>query len=153
MTGLLNRRAYEEKVEQISTNLPSGCCVVMADVNGLKEVNDSLGHEAGDELIIGSAECLRKGFEGIDTIYRLGGDEFSVIAECGKAETEKCLERLKEICAGWKGTYINGISISCGTASAEECSDYDSMMKKADERMYECKKQYYEATGKTRRKH
>ena len=53
----------------------------MSDVNGLKEANDTLGHEAGDELIIGSAECLEKSFEGINTIYRLGGDEFTVIVE------------------------------------------------------------------------
>ncbi len=124
----------------------------MADINGLKEINDSLGHGAGDELIIGAAECLKKGFEGKDTIYRLGGDEFSVILESGKADTEKCLERMKKVCSGWKGKYIDGISISCGTASAEEFSDYDTLVKKADERMYECKEHYYESTGKDRRK-
>ena len=58
MTGLQNRRAYAEKIDQYIENMPGECCVVMADINGLKEMNDTCGHEAGDELIIGAAECL-----------------------------------------------------------------------------------------------
>ena len=64
----------------LSKELPVPCTVVMADINGLKEANDTLGHEAGDELIIGSAECLRNGFDGIDAIYRLGDDECEATA-------------------------------------------------------------------------
>jgi len=152
MTGLQNRRAYSEKVGQLSKQLPVPCTVVMADINGLKEVNDTLGHEAGDELIIGSAECLRKSFDGIETVYRLGGDEFTVIMERPEAEAKKCLERMEEICAGWKGQFISGISISYGAASTEEFSDLDSLLKAADRRMYEYKGNYYQSAGKERRK-
>lgn len=152
MTGLPNRRAYSEKVEQLSKQLPVPCSVVMADINGLKEANDTLGHEAGDELIIGSAECLRKSFEGVDTIYRLGGDEFAVIMESTEADVKTRLERMEKICADWKGRFINGISISYGTASTEEFSDLDSLLKAADQRMYEYKSNYYISTGKNRRK-
>ena len=152
MTGLQNRRAYSEKVEQLSNQLPVPCTVVMADINGLKEANDTLGHEAGDELIIGSAECLRKSFDGIDTVYRLGGDEFTVIMEKSETEAKRCLERMEKLCADWKGQFISGISISYGTASSEEYSDIDSLLKAADQRMYEYKSDYYQKTGKERRK-
>jgi diguanylate cyclase (GGDEF)-like protein len=152
MTGLQNRRAYSEKVEQLSKQLPVPCTVVMADINGLKEANDTLGHEAGDELIIGSAECLRKSFDGIDTVYRLGGDEFTVIMERPETEAKKCLERMEKICADWKGQFISGISISYGSASTEEFSDLDSLLKAADLRMYEYKSNFYQSSGKERRK-
>lgn len=152
MTGLQNRRAYSEKVEQLSKHLPVPCTVVMADINGLKEANDTLGHEAGDELIIGSAECLRKSFDGIETVYRLGGDEFTVILEKPEAEAKKHLERMEKICAEWKGQFINGISISYGAASSEEFSDPDSLLKAADRRMYEYKEHYYQSAGKERRR-
>ena len=152
MTGLQNRRAYSEKVEQLSKQLPVPCTVVMADINGLKEANDTLGHEAGDELIIGSAECLRKSFDGIDTVYRLGGDEFTVIMGSSEDEAKKCLERMELICAEWKGQHINGISISYGAASTAEFSDLDALLKAADQRMYEHKSNYYQYTGKERRK-
>ena len=152
MTGLQNRRAFSEKVEQLSKQLPIPCTVIMADINGLKEANDTLGHEAGDELIIGSAECLRKSFDGIETVYRLGGDEFTVIMERPETEARKCLERMEKICADWKGKFINGISISYGVSSTEEFSDPDSLLKAADRRMYEYKSNYYQHTGKERRK-
>ena len=152
MTGLQNRRAYAEKIGQLSKHLPIPCTVVMADINGLKEANDTLGHEAGDELIIGAAECLRKSFDGIETVYRLGGDEFTVIIEKSETEAKKCLERMEIICADWKGQFVNGISISYGTASTEEFSDLDSLLKTADQRMYQYKSNYYQYTGKERRK-
>ena len=152
MTGLQNRRAYSEKVEQLAKQLPVPCTVVMADINGLKETNDTLGHEAGDELIIGSADCIRRSFDGIDTVYRLGGDEFTVIMESPEAEARKRLKQMEKTCADWKGRLINGISISYGAASAEEFSDLDSLLKEADRRMYAYKSNYYQTVGKERRK-
>ena len=152
MTGLQNRRAYSEKVEQLSNELPVPCTIVMADINGLKEVNDNLGHEAGDELIIASAECLKKCFDGIDTVYRIGGDEFAIIMESLETEAEKRLKQLEKICAEWKGKLIDNVSISYGTASTDSFSDLDSILKVADQRMYEYKSHYYQYSGKERRK-
>ena len=151
MTGLQNRRAYEEKIDQYKKNMPSGCCVVMADINGLKEMNDNRGHEAGDELIIGSAECLRQSFHHNEWIYRIGGDEFSVITDGTAENVEDCLKQLEIIGSQWKGKHVDGISISYGYASAREFDDFDSMVKAADERMYVFKRNYYRITGKDRR--
>ena len=102
--------------------------------------------------IIGSAECFRKSFDGIDTVYRLGGDEFTVIVEKAENEVKKCPERMEKNCADWKGQLITGISISYGVASTEEFSDLDLLLKTADRRMYEYKSNYYQETGKDRRK-
>ena len=153
MTGLQNRRAYEEKIDQYRKNMPSGCCVVMADINGLKQMNDNLGHDAGDELIIGSAECLRQSFHHDEWIYRVGGDEFCVITDGTAENVEECLKQLEVVGSQWKGRHVNGISISCGHASDKEFDDFDSMLKAADERMYAFKSNYYRITGKERRQH
>ncbi len=151
MTGLQNRRAYTEKIDGFAENMPSACCVIMADINGLKEMNDTRGHDAGDELIIGTAECLRKSFADVDSIYRIGGDEFCVIMDGTEDRVTECLQQL-EICASqWKGKFVDGISVSYGFASDKEFDDFDSMLKAADQRMYAFKSNYYRTSGKDRR--
>ena len=143
MTGLKNRRAYSEKIEELKKEMPADCFVIMADSNGLKQTNDTLGHLAGDELIIGAADCLRRGFEGVKTIYRLGGDEFCVIARGSEEEIKNSLSRLEKICSEWEGKYVSNLSVSYGVASAEEFSDIASILRAADKRMYEFKNNYY----------
>ena len=152
LTGLKNRRAYEEEVERLTKEMPEECCIVMVDINGLKEANDTRGHAVGDELIFGAAECLRQGFESVDSIYRIGGDEFCVIMECAEGDVERSLEKTNRICAGWRGKNIQGISISHGFASVKEYPDIDSAMKAADQRMYQHKQDYYASSGKDRRR-
>jgi len=152
LTELQNRRAYEETVEQLAKELPAGCCVVAADINGLKETNDTLGHSAGDELIIGAAKCLRRSFTGTDRIYRTGGDEFAVIITEEGYDVDTALEKLRRFSAEWKSTQIRGCSVSAGTASAKEFDNIDAILKAADQRMYKSKREYYESIGKDRRR-
>ena len=132
--------------------MPGYCCVVMADINGLKEINDKFGHEAGDELIIGSAECVRSGFKGIDTIYRIGGDEFCLIITDADIDVDQCLKLMEERGAEWKGMYVKGLSLSYGYADSVEFSDIATILKMADQRMYQYKRQYYLRIGKDRRR-
>ncbi len=152
LTGLLNRRGYAEKTEELNKNLPADCYVVMADINGLKEANDNLGHDAGDELIIASADSLREAFGNDAFIYRLGGDEFGVIAFSSRDDMKKKMDKLQEVTAAYNGREIHGISISAGFAGADEFNDIDSILTAADERMYKEKSDYYIRTGKNRRK-
>ena len=152
LTELQNMRAYEETIEQLAKQLPAGCCVVAVDINGLKETNDTLGHHAGDELIIGTAKCLCRSFTGTDRIYRTGGDEFTVIITDEEYDVDAALKRLKRYCADWKGELIHGFSISAGVASAKEFDNMDAILKVADQRMYESKREYYENSGKDRRR-
>ena len=152
LTELQNRRAYEETIEQLAKQLPAGCCMVAVDINGLKETNDALGHHAGDELIIGTAKCLCRSFTGTDRIYRTGGDEFAVIITDEEYDVDAALKRLKRYCADWKGELIHGFSISAGVASAKEFDNMDAILKVADQRMYESKREYYENSSKDRRR-
>ncbi len=150
LTSLHNRRAFAEKNDQLRENMPSGCCVVIADINGLKKMNDTCGHDAGDELIIGTADCLRYGFPDKESIYRIGGDEFCVILNGTADEVEKYLKRFEAACRSWQGKYVNRISVSCGYASDREFDRFDSMLKAADQRMYEAKSEYYRTSGEDR---
>ena len=152
LTGLKNRRSYEEKLLQLAENPPPEFCIITADVNDLKWTNDSIGHLAGDELITGASECLATAFEGIDTIYRTGGDEFCIILE-GPIETAKqCLEKLEKVVAQWKGNYNSSVSISYGAASNKDHDTVESIISQADKNMYEYKRNYYASRGIDRRR-
>ena len=152
MTGLQNRRAYEEELLALKKDPPSEYCVVMADINGLKAANDSIGHHAGDELITGASECLTAAFEGIDTIYRIGGDEYCVIMTGPEDKARQCLERLDELVRHWKGRYNDHLFLSTGVASNREFDGIEAIMAEADKKMYACKGDFYRSTGRDRRK-
>lgn len=152
MTGLKNRRAYEEKLSWLAKNAPAEFCIVSADLNGLKKANDTISHQAGDELITGAAECLSAAFEGIDTIYRTGGDEFCVFMDGPIAKAQLCIARLEDLMSQWKGQYNNSLSISTGVASNENHDSIESIIAEADKNMYEYKRNYYINHGIDRRR-
>ncbi len=153
MTELGNRRAYEDMLTTLADNPPSEYCIIMADINRLKETNDSIGHGAGDELITGTSECLKVAFEGIDSIYRIGGDEFCVIMNGSVEKAKQCITQLESLLSKWQGRYINGISISTGLASNKDHNDVESITAEADHNMYESKRNYYMRSGNDRRSH
>ncbi|MCR5419786.1 MAG: diguanylate cyclase [Lachnospiraceae bacterium] len=151
LTGLENRRAYNELIESldekftVENNENEHFCIVMLDVNGLKKTNDIYGHLAGDELITGSAQCIKQAFDGLGRCFRTGGDEFVVVAAM---EHKTFLERASELegkLSSWKGEYINGISISIGKADRIEFPDctLNQLLEIADKRMYKNKQNYY----------
>ena len=152
MTGLQNRRAFSERMEHLAREMPEELCVVMADVNGLKHMNDTCGHDAGDELLIGTAMCLTAAFGRTADIYRIGGDEFCIIITEDTGKTEACLKKLEAETEGWSGTYVKSISVSCGVCTKQEYADIDSIVKEADRRMYEQKNNYYITHGIDRRR-
>lgn len=155
LTALRNRRSYEETLTELraASALPA-LTVVELDLNGLKDVNDSIGHSAGDALVKGSAEILREVFGKDTEIFRTGGDEFFVILrDCKTPQTE--LEALLLAAMDrWQGLPGEKLSLSYGFAmSAEgESVTVDELMSRADKAMYETKRRYYEQSGKERRK-
>jgi diguanylate cyclase (GGDEF)-like protein/PAS domain S-box-containing protein len=97
LTGLYNRRFFEEELKRLdqSRNLP--LTIVMADVNGLKIVNDSFGHLAGDQLLKRVADAMRIGFRADDIIARIGGDEFAMILlKTDETTADRIVKRAKE---------------------------------------------------------
>lgn len=158
LTLLGNRRAYFECVGRFAAGEQKDIYVVMADLNGLKTVNDTLGHIAGDELLIGAAECLRDAFrdhirEDDDgaTLYRTGGDEFCVLFPGTGEDLIHSLNRLDYLTSLWQNPHHTQLSISWGYCKCTN-ADFDSAFKSADEMMYRNKKKYYETAGINRRR-
>ena len=140
LTGLYNRRFYEEELKRldIKRNLPM--TIVMGDVNGLKLINDSFGHVAGDELLKKVAEVITKGCRGDDVIARLGGDEFVILLPKTDAiETDKIIKRINDLSLKEKIGSID-ISISFGyeTKNNEE-EKIQGIFKNTEHHMYKNK--------------
>lgn len=151
LTGLRNRRAMREDFQD--WNSSSGpLCVVLMDLNGLKDTNDNLGHQAGDALIVGAAQCLADTLEHYGTVYRTGGDEFVALLHCSKEALPGILNAFEQQTAAWRNYQINGISVSKGIALSEEQPDMSiyELIDLADQRMYADKREYYTRTGKRR---
>ena len=123
------------------------------DVNGLKPVNDNLGHAAGDELIKGAATCLLSAVGPYGKVYRTGGDEFEVITYA--ADCKAILRDIRLKTALWHGFLADTISVSVGYASRADYPEatVEDLEKIADQHMYEDKERYYIETGKERRHH
>lgn len=148
MTGVFNRRAGFEKLNGILEKKPnnaqaSSLCFI--DINGLKEVNDKLGHEMGDELITTVAEVIKRNIRGSDLVSRLGGDEFLVVFEgIDVAEAEEVWGRIvgeyNHINETENRKYL--ISVSHGIEQIWQQSKHyiDEVVNRADEKMYEEKK-------------
>lgn len=99
LTGLYNRRYFETALREldIPDNLP--ICVVMADVNGLKTINDIYGHKVGDKLLIKASQLFKDFCIDECVAARIGGDEFAlIIPKCGKEKASEILERLQKNC-------------------------------------------------------
>lgn len=152
MTGLKNRRAYSEHLKELENDMPEEICVIMMDINGLKQTNDTMGHDAGDELIMGASECLQKAFIGIDSVYRIGGDEFCVIMKGTIEEAMRRLGSLDDFTTFFIGDYIKGISLSYGLESSRNVPGIRNVVKAADQMMYENKRNYYISKGRDRRR-
>lgn len=154
-TQMLNRRAFEEKKAELAqTGLKEDFVYITADLNGLKRVNDNLGHTAGDELIKGAADCLKECFGKYGDVYRIGGDEFAAMLRLSDAGLKEAMTRLDRTTEGWSGQQVKSLSISCGSATSREfpSGNIGELIRISDERMYAAKAAYYARTGIDRRR-
>ncbi|MBC8059475.1 MAG: diguanylate cyclase [Clostridiaceae bacterium] len=140
LTGLYNRRFYEEELMRLDTVKSLPLTIVMGDVNGLKLINDSFGHVMGDKLLKKVAEVMTKGCRVDDIIARLAGDEFVIILPKTDAfEAEQVIKRITDLSLNEKVGSIN-ISISFGydTKDNEE-EKIEEIFKNAEDNMYKKK--------------
>jgi len=154
LTRVFNRRCYDEDIEAIhAAGIRGDLALVSVDVNGLKPVNDNLGHAAGDELIKGAATCLLTAVGPYGKVYRTGGDEFGAILY--GADCPQILREIREKTAAWHGFMVDKISVSAGYASHADHPEatVEELEKMADRNMYEDKQRYYRETGIERRHH
>jgi diguanylate cyclase (GGDEF)-like protein/PAS domain S-box-containing protein len=140
LTGLYNRRFFEEELLRLDTRRNLPLSIAMGDVNGLKLVNDSFGHLKGDQLLKSVALVMRKVCREDDILARLGGDEFAIILpNTSETDAEKVVTRIMDNAATEKIEGL-GISISFGyQTKITDDKDINLIMKETEERMYRLK--------------
>ena len=136
VTGLFNRSAFEKYLNESEPHTFSHTVCVYIDVNGLHELNNKHGHEAGDKLLQSVAECLRAQFPD-DGLYRIGGDEFVVFS---KADAAVCEARMQAVSSALAA---QDYSISYGIAAQETTEGLSDLVREADENMLKNKRCYY----------
>ena len=140
LTGLYNRRFYEEGIKRLDTKRNLPISIIIGDVNGLKLVNDAFGHDKGDELLQKAATVIQSACRTDDVVARWGGDEFVILLpKTNTNEAEEIVDRIKEL---YSDVYVNAIrvSISFGwDAKRETDQDILKVLKSAEDYMYQHK--------------
>jgi diguanylate cyclase (GGDEF)-like protein len=146
LTGLYNRRAYEDEIaERKDAAAEKDLVFVSLDVNGLKTVNDSMGHAAGDELLVGAAGCMKRCFGPYGNVYRVGGDEFAAIIFASEIQLVSIKRDFVRTTAAWSGSLVKSLSVSTGYVARRQVNtdSIHEMANMADKKMYEAKAAYY----------
>lgn len=143
VTKLKNRTAFETKTQELKKNKAENICIVEFDMNGLKKINDTFGHDAGDESLKNLGNVLEKWFDEIGNVYRTGGDEFCVLMEkCNKEKVEKINSIIKNVKKDFSENMLQegyNASVASGLWVGNGEEDLDEIYKKADKKMYENK--------------
>lgn len=143
LTGLYNRFFFEEELRRFSKGRYDPVGIVMCDLDGLKLVNDNLGHNVGDRQLITTANLLKEQFRSSDIVARIGGDEFAVLLPNCSSET------IRDICARLKQAMMNvyvpdtkiPLMVSIGyTVRNTKEFPIEELIKEADAKMYQDKK-------------
>ncbi|SEM52253.1 PAS domain S-box-containing protein/diguanylate cyclase (GGDEF) domain-containing protein [Mesobacillus persicus] len=147
LTNLPNRRLFSDRLQQVmeySNHNQSQAAVLFLDLDRFKFINDSLGHQLGDEFLKSVSERLKDNLRNTDTISRFAGDEFAIVLpNIKKEETIKLAERLNQVLAEPFSIYGHSISTSASIGiafSTGEEVNTDDLIKKADTAMYYSKR-------------
>lgn len=144
LTNAYNRNAYFNDVERLEEEGGESLGIVYVDVNGLKRVNDTLGHKAGDHLIISIADKLFQHLPG-GQIYRTGGDEFIVFCK------DFHEDEFKTMVESLQNSWDEQSSASVGSVWMDKIEQIENKVSVAEKRMYAGKRKFYERRGMDRR--
>ena len=154
LTGLKNKNSFTVDMHNIESGNQSRYAIVTVDLNGLKNINDSRGHQMGDIYIQNGADAIRKAMEGTDFIgYRVGGDEFSVVLkDCDIDMVKNFADRIARMADSInRGRIKTSMSIGYAKFNAEKDRNFSMTMERADAMMYENKRLYYKNKNLKRR--
>jgi diguanylate cyclase (GGDEF)-like protein len=148
LTGLYNRRGFLEHAQtalRTVTRMRLSACVFFVDLNGMKRINDTFGHEAGDRAIAAAGRVLTSVFRESDVVARLGGDEFAVFAaECSQDDVAKVHERVRlaaEAANGASGEpFAVTMSVGASCFAPGSRADLTLLLEDADRAMYDHKR-------------
>lgn len=143
LTGVYNRQGFfllGSQARQLAERARAPFSVVFLDIDGLKQVNDSFGHEAGSALIAETGELLKRTLRETDVVGRIGGDEFVVAGQLGEEAVQIAIERLQRAAslANAKPGRIYNLIFSVGSATSKgrQLESLDALMSRADAAMY-----------------
>ncbi|QXI56020.1 GGDEF domain-containing protein [Pseudomonas alvandae] len=144
LTGLKSRRAFFEHAQQLYNECKSkrlGLCAVMLDMDHFKHINDTYGHQVGDQVLREMGVVISSSFRATDIHGRLGGEEFAILLPDTSIEVAtQIAEQLIDTIAGLMIEPVHGISASLGVASTGACNkDLHSLMNDADKALYRAK--------------
>ena len=143
LTSLRNRFAYYDDSENLNRNITA---VASIDMNGLKRLNDTQGHAAGDAALAGIGKCLYRMNDRRTLSYRVGGDEFVVLfVDRSREQVERTLGKISE------DITAAGYSVSVGYAMKTPERSLDDALRESDQNMYRAKAEYYRQNGRDRR--
>lgn len=140
LTDLYNRSFFEEELKRLNTERQLPLTLIMIDVNGLKLINDTYGHEFGDQILIKAADILTSVLRKEDIVVRLGGDEFAMILpQTAQSQAEKIVQRIKSKCMETENDKIS-VSLGVGYAVKKKLEqEIKEILNIADDRMYKDK--------------
>jgi len=153
LTGLYNRRGFLTLAEQqlkVAQRAKRGFLVIYADVDALKQINDTFGHQQGDLALIKTAEILKRTFRKSDIMARMGGDEFVVLARATSNEsTEVIVTRLQGYLDAYNAQVDSSYKLSISTGivcyDPEHPCSVDELLVRADKLMYAHKRDKYKS--------
>ncbi|MDH3387237.1 MAG: GGDEF domain-containing protein [Gammaproteobacteria bacterium] len=149
LTGLYNRRAFNEKMQQLldrSSNHVRRAknfeptVYVMLDIDHFKAINDRLGHLFGDEVLLLLAQQMTESFRENDLLFRYGGEEFAmVLMDITPEQAQQSLQRFREKIAGYPFPNIDQVTVSIGFTLFDKNMGIDELIRQADNALYYCK--------------
>ncbi|MFW5976784.1 MAG: sensor domain-containing diguanylate cyclase [Bacillota bacterium] len=142
LTGLYNRRYFEEELDRLNKSRKLPISIVVADMDGLKEINDNYGHKKGDMYIKNAGKIFKKVTRNEDVVARIGGDEFAAVlpetdSKAAKKFCKRVMKKCKEFNKNNKKDQL-GISIGYSTLNSWD-KNLNTVFKKADRNMYQNK--------------
>ena len=144
LTGLYNRRGFltlAQHQARLACRTGKSFLIIFVDVDGLKPINDTFGHQEGNHALVETADILRDSFRQSDIIARIGGDEFAVFvtdagSEYGKTVTARVQQKLKACNAQLSQRYELSFSLGVVSADCNVSCDIEELLRRADEAMY-----------------
>lgn len=139
LTGLYNRTYFEEELRRLSKSRDYPISMISADVNGLKVINDTMGHDHGDQLLQAAAIVLKDSLRGADVLARVGGDEYAaILPNTDERIATKVISRIRQktrqYCDEHPDLYL---SLSLGAATTHDSTtSFTELFKRADDEMY-----------------
>jgi diguanylate cyclase (GGDEF)-like protein/PAS domain S-box-containing protein len=148
LTGLYNRRGFSTLAERhlsLARRKGQDLLLVLADIDGLKQINDTFGHAAGDQVVIDAGNVLKGTYRRVDIIARIGGDEFTAFPiEAGPDSSEILMNRLQENIAKHNERYTRpfrlSMSVGIGCINPADCPNVQRLLAEADRELYRRKR-------------